>query len=132
MLRNKNVLLFGSIGFIVLAIGLVTILDRFSSPQETSTDVRARAAVTNTLQLHGTVSSVDEAKGTVTLSDVYFADASRSGDAKNLGVWTVTAPPAFNFASVAPGMFVTVGVDAKTFLATSHTVTALTLVPESK
>lgn len=122
----------GSVGLIVIAIGLVAILDRTSSPGNSPNDVRARAATANTLQFNGTVSVVNETKGTVVISDLYFASVSRSGDATNLGTWTVTAPPNFDYTTISQGANVVVGIDAKTFLATSHTLTAITLVPGTR
>ena len=119
----------GSVGLIMLAIGLVTILDKLQSPTSQSTDVRARAGVTNTLKFVGLVSTVDETQGTVEVSSLQFDQSSLSGEATNLGTWIVTPPSGFNLASLTPGMTVTIGVNAKKFLATSHTVTALTIVP---
>jgi hypothetical protein len=131
-MRNKNVLLFGSFGLIVLAIGLVTVLDRVGSPNQTSTDVRARAAVAKTLQVNATVISVDEDKSVIMVGDVYFADVSRSGEAKNLGRWTVTPPASFSYSSVSPGSRIVIGVDSESFLVSEHTLTAVSIAPGSK
>ena len=131
MFKNKNVLLFGSLGLIVLAVGFVAILENVSTPGS-SGDVRARAALTKTLNVNATVASVDEAKGTVTVADAYIADDSRSGDPKNLGAWVVTVPKNFNMASVQPGTNIAIGVDPTTFLAVKHTMTALTITPGVK
>jgi len=125
-MKNSNLLLFGSVILIVLAIPLVSLLSR---PRNSAEDVRARAAVVNTLQMNGTVASVDEVKGVLTLDNVYLADESRSGEAKSLGSWEVTAPANFNFASISPGQTIIMNIDSKTFLAQSHTVTALTITP---
>ncbi len=130
--NQKNVLLLGSVGLIVLAIGFVAVLDRISSPAPNTSDIRARAGITNMLKLNGTVDDVDEINGTLTVRDVYFADVSRSGEAKNLGTWTVAAPSGFNFASVAAGTPVVIGVDPKTFVVTSHTMIALTITPATR
>lgn len=129
LFRNKNVFLLGSVVLIVLTIGLVSILDRAGSSTAPSTDIRARAAVTKTLQVNATVESVDETQGLINVSDLYFADQSRSGEAKNLGSWVVTPPSSFNVGSVSAGSKVTIGVDAATFLITKHTLTAVTIVP---
>jgi hypothetical protein len=127
---RKNIWLVGSIILILGAIAVVSILNQNSS--SSSTDVRARAALNKTLELHGIVSSVNEAQGTMVVSDAFFADVSRAGDMKNLGTWTVTAPPAVNLASFTPGMSVLIGIDSKTFLATKHTVTAVSIVRAAK
>ena len=132
MFRNKNVLLLGSIGLIVLAIGLVAILDRTSSTSSPESDIRARAATVKTLQMNGTVTSIDQTNGSLTVDNMYFADVSRSGEATNLGTWVVTVPANFNLDSVSPGTNVVIGIDDKTLLANKHTVTALTIVPGTK
>ncbi len=121
-------LLVGSVVLIILAIGMVAILDRTGGTNNENTDVRARAAISKTLQVNGTVDSYDETNGTITVSRVYLADTSRAGDAKDLGTWIVTAPETFSVSSVSPGSNVLIGVDAKTFLAAKHTMTAVTIV----
>lgn len=127
---SKNVLLYGSIILIISAIALVALLDRTGSTSQSS-DVRARAAQTKTLQLNGTVTSVDETAGTMVLENVFLADESRKGEAKGLGKWTVTAPVNFNFATVFPGQSVVMGIDPKSFMAQTHTVTALTVTAKA-
>lgn len=126
-MKNKNVLLLGSVVLIVLAIGLVALLDRIGSPTTDSSDIRARAATVNALKLNGTVTEIDETKGMLTVDNVYFADISRSGEAKNLGMWTVIVPATFNINSAPPGTNVVIGVDPTTFAITSHTMNALTI-----
>lgn len=128
-MKNKTYLfIFGSIILILLGVALVAIIGK-AVPAGSSSDIRARAGTQNALKLVGVVASMDEAKGTVRVAGVQFAADNRSGNAQNLGDWTVTAPPAFNFASVSPGMTVTIGVEAATFNVASHAVTALTLTP---
>ncbi len=124
---SKNVLLLGSVLLIILAIAMVSLLSRTSS--SSSTDVRARAAVVKTLELNGTVSAVNEADGTLTLDRVFLSDENREGSPQDLGRWTVTVPAAFNMASVTPGQMVKVNIDSKTFLISSHSVTALAITP---
>ena len=53
--------------------------------QSSAVDIRAKAGVTNTLKLTGTVDSIDETAGTITVLDVQFAEESRSGKAVNYG-----------------------------------------------
>lgn len=131
-MKNKtNLILFGSVILILLAVALVAILDK-TAPTSSSTDVRARAGTQNTLKLVGVVNAVNETKGTVQVTGVQFADTNRSGAPQDLGDWTVTAPAAFNFASVSPGTAVTIGIDAATFNISSHAVAALTLTPLGK
>lgn len=126
MKSKANLFLFGSVLLIFMGMAIVAILNR-NTGSASSTDVRARAANTYTLKLKGTVTEVNEAKGTIAASNVYFDDTNRSGEQQNLGNWTVTAPPTFNFASVSPGVTITIGVAASTFNVASHALTALTL-----
>jgi hypothetical protein len=128
-MKNKtNLFLFGSVILILLAVALVAILDK-TAPTGSSTDVRARAGTQTVLKLVGVVNTVNETNGTVQVTGVQFADANRAGEPQNLGDWIVTAPAAFNFASVSPGTAVTIGIDANTFNIASHAVTAITLTP---
>ncbi len=128
-MKNKTyVLIFGSIILILLGVALVAIIGK-AVPTGSSSDIRARAGTQNALKLVGVVASIDEATGTLQVAGMQLAENSRSGEAQNYGEWTVTAPPAFNFASVSPGMTVTIGVDAATFNVASHQVSALTLTP---
>jgi hypothetical protein len=131
MIKNKNIFLFGSVILVALAIPLVSILGRIGSSSTTG-DVRARASATNALQMNGTVSSIHEIDGTLVVDNIYLADESRAGDAKSLGSWTVTAPGGFNFASVSLGQPIVMGIDAETFLAETHTVTALSITPVTR
>lgn len=124
---NKNMLLVGSLVLIVLAIGMVAILDKTTSSKEGSTDVRARAATSKDLMVNAVVESVDETAGTITVQNLYFADNSRSGDAKDMGTWIVTPPSGFILSTLSPGTKVAIGVDSKTFLAIKRTLTANTI-----
>ena len=128
MKSKANLFLFGSVILIILAVALVAILNK-STPAASSTDVRTRAGTQYTLKLTGVVNAVNEAKGTIEVTGVQFADSNRAGEPQNLGDWTVTAPAAFNFASVPPGTTVTIGVNATTFNVASHIMTAITLTP---
>lgn len=126
MKSKANLFLFGSVLLIFMGMAIVAILNK-NTGNGSSTDVRARAGSTYSLKLIGTVTEVNEAKGTITAANVYFADTNRSGQQQNLGNWTITAPSTFNFASVSPGVNVTIGIAASTFNVASHALTALTL-----
>ncbi len=128
-MKSGNLILVGSVVFILLAVALVAILDKTSTSN--TSDVRARAGTQtqSALKLVGVVTLVDEVKGIVEVGNVQFDEENRSGTAKDLGSWTVTPPPSFNFASVSPGIRVVFAVDSKTFQVTKHEVTALSLVP---
>lgn len=128
-MKNKTYLFIsGSIIIIFLGMALVAIIGK-TTPSSPSSDIRARAGTQNTLKLIGVVASVNDAKGTIMVTGVQLAQDSRSGAAQNYGEWTVTVPPGFNLASVSPGTSVTIGIDAATFIISSHAVSALTLTP---
>jgi hypothetical protein len=127
-MKNPNILLLGSVMFILLAIALVAILDK-TTTNSNSGDVRARASTAQALTVSGTVSGVDEINRTVHVENVQLADTSRAGTAKNYGSWIVSTPQNFNFASISPGMRVSIGVDSSKFLVSTHTITAITISP---
>jgi polygalacturonase len=91
---------------------MVAILDKTTSKQDATTDVRARAATAKNLMVNATVESVDENTGKITVQNVYFSDTSRSGEAKDMGTWIVTPPDSFYTATLSPGTKVAIGVDA--------------------
>lgn len=116
----KSLLYFiASIGFIVVAIIMSFIIEKTKS---SGTGTRARAGVTNTLKVNGTVTSVDN--GVLTVDNVFFADDSRSGPAVNYGTWEVTPPPGYNAASSGPGTTIAITIEAKTFDISSRKVKA--------
>lgn len=121
MFKSKNALLFGSVGLIVLAITVTTILER-TKQTAGGEDVRARASATGTLTMKGIVSAVDETKGVVIVDNVQFEDQATTG--KNLGTWTVTPPKTFSLASLYSGAKIALTVKPTTFLAATHTLTA--------
>ena len=124
---NKNLLLVGSVVLIVLAIGMVAILDRTTTAKDASTDVRARAATTNTLKVNAIVESIDEAANTITVQNLFFDDSSRAGESKDMGAWIVTPPTTFDLSTLTEGTKITIGVDSKSFLAVKKTLTAITI-----
>lgn len=119
-------LLFGSVALTFIAVAIVALINRTSSSSSSTTDVRARASNVTTLKFNGTVDRVNS-DGTITVNDLYMADVNREGEAKNLGTWTVTPPVNFNVATAAPGTNILIGIDPKTFLAQSHSLTALSI-----
>ena len=127
-MKNPNMFLVGSVVLILLAVALVAILDK-ASPTGNTSDIRARATNKQVLTVVGVIANIDETKGTVQVDNVQFTDTSRAGAAQNLGSWIVTAPGTFNFASVSPGMSVTIGVDSQTFQISTHTLAAISIVP---
>ena len=127
-MKNPSMLLVGSVVLILLAVALVAIIDR-TTPRGNSSDVRARATAKQALTVTAVVAATDETKGTVLVDNVQLSDDNRTGAPQNFGSWLVTAPAAFNFASVSPGVRVTIGVDAATFQVSTHTMSAVAILP---
>lgn len=111
--------LAGSVVLIIVAIAVTAVVNRFRSP-DTSADIRTKAGTTTTLQFTGTVTSVDENKGTLEVSNLQFADGS---SADGSSTWTVTPPPGVSISSLS-GAKITFTVAPSTFLIATHTVTA--------
>jgi hypothetical protein len=129
MLQKRNVLIFINIGFIVLGIALISIIDRPNTEKGSANDVRARASTTKNLTANATVVSTDPIKGQLVVTDLYFTDESRSGEAKNLGTWIVRTPATFNFSTVTPGTSVVIGVDTSLFKISNYTFNAASITP---
>lgn len=121
---GKGILLFyGSVGFIVLAIIFVAILDRIKP--DSSTDVRAKASAKSTLEVQAVVTSIDTAANTMTVSSLQFTNKGTSdGKMRNLGNWTVMLPQDGSPANFSPGSNITITVIPSTMNATKHTLTA--------
>lgn len=113
-----------ALGILVIA-GIITtaIIDSVKNNQS-ATDIRAKAGVVSTLKLTGTVDTVDESAGTITVLDVQFADESRSGKAVNYGTWTVTPPSTFSLLQATPGKKMMFTVQSDSFNVASKKVTA--------
>lgn len=101
---------------VLIIVGIITtaIISAVKNNDSTS-DIRAKAGVTNTLKLTGFVSTVDDINGTITVENVQFADESRSGPAHNYGTWTVTPPATFSLFSAQPGKKVIFTVQTESF-----------------
>ncbi len=109
---------------IIAGVITTTIINVVKNNQRSATDIRAKAGVTNTLKLTGTIDSVDDAAGTLTVIDVQFAAESRSGKPANYGTWTVTPSNIFSLSSAVPGAKVTFTVNSDSFDVVSKQVTA--------
>lgn len=121
--RRYSLLFYGSVGLILFATLMAVLLNRLQPTS--SSDIRAKAGVLSTLKITGTVTTVNDMDGTIVVSNVQFLDQKQGS--KTLGVWTVTPPPKFSLRDISPGVKLTLTIDAKTFLATTHTVTATTI-----
>ena len=93
---------------VLIIVGIITtaIIGAVKN-NDSSSDIRAKAGVTNTLKLTGFVGSVDDINGTITVENVQFDEGSRSGPAHNYGTWTVTPPRTFSLFSAQSGKKIT-------------------------
>lgn len=115
---------------VVAGIITTTIINVVRNNQNNATDIRAKAGVINTLKLSGTVDSINEASGTLTVLDVQFADESRSGKAINYGTWVVTPPSTFNLLSAGPGTKITFTISSDSFDVAAKQVVAAAVTVE--
>ncbi len=120
--KHAQAIFVGSVMFAILAVGFISLLG--TTKQQSAADTRAKAGITATLKLMGTVASVDNAKGVLIVSGLQFIDQTGG----NLGTWTVTPPVGFSISSVSAGTKISLIVDPSTFLAASHTLTATQIV----
>ena len=104
------------VALVLVIVGIVTtaIIGAVKNNDSTS-DIRAKAGVTNTLKLTGIVGAVDDVNGTITVENVQFDETSRSGPATNYGTWTVTPPQAFSLFSAQSGKKLTFTVQTESF-----------------
>ena len=117
--------ILSAVGLIIIGIVTTAIINAVKNTnQSASGDIRARAAVTNTLKLTGTVSEVIDIEGMIIVSNVQFADTSRSGTAKNYGTWKVLAPSNFPLTSAVVDSPITFSIDAKSFNVSTKSVVA--------
>lgn len=118
--KSNSVWIFaGSVGLIILAIALLPLIERVRTTGS-STDVRARAGSTSTLKFTGILSEIDPSNGLIIVSGLHFEDNPNL----DLGLWTVSVPPGFSMTTLTPGKKITITVNAKTFVVTSHSLTA--------
>jgi hypothetical protein len=123
---RSNLLLLGSLVLIILGIALASLVNRFTSPGSES-DIRAHAAAANRLKIYATVAIVNTEENTIGVSDIYFTEDSRSGEAKNLGSWNVTIPSDFRLTTVNPGSKIVIEVDPLAFNIAGHIIKATSI-----
>ncbi|MEK7060868.1 MAG: hypothetical protein AAB937_01390 [Patescibacteria group bacterium] len=122
---NSLIYIVAAVGLIIVGIVTTAIINAVKNTNQSGgTDIRARAAVTNTLKLTGIVSEVIDLEGMLIVSNVQFADTSRSGTAKDYGTWKVFVPTNFALITATVGSTVTFNIDAKSFNVTTKSVVA--------
>lgn len=124
--KSKGLIyILSAVGLIIVGIVTTAIINAVKNTNQSSSgDIRARAAVTNTLKLTGTVSEIVDLEGMIIVSNVQFADTSRSGTAKNYGTWKVFVPSNFSLATAVVDAPVTFTIDAKSFNVSTKSVVA--------
>jgi hypothetical protein len=121
---DSLIYILGLVGLIIVAIITTAIISAVKNNQSAPADIRAHAGVIDIVKLTGTVSSTDDAAGTVTVDNVQFSAETRSGPAINYGTWTVTPPASVNLNSLISGKTVTFVVNSASFDVASHKVVA--------
>ena len=111
-------------GLIIIGVVTTAIINVVKNNQSAPTDIRTKAGVVNTLKLTGTVDSVDETAGTISVLDVQFSSESRSGKPVNYGTWTVTPPRTFSLMTAVPGAKISFTVNSDSFDVMSKQVVA--------
>lgn len=131
-MKNKsNVLLFTSFALVLLAVGLVTVLQTVRQPDGGSAqDVRARAAIDKGLIMTATIDSTDQDKGVVIVTLQGFSDVQYAKLAQ-YGAWSITPPGGYDYISAPVGAKVNIAIDPVTFNVREKTATAksITVVP---
>jgi|SRR3989344_4025798 len=119
--KQGNILFFiGSVLLIIVAIAVSAVVQKNTTSENQTTDVRARAGAVSTLEMNGTLSSVDPGSNVFIIDQMKFS----GNDTQSLGTWIVTPPSGFSLSTLSAGKKVHIKVNANTFLATTHTVTA--------
>lgn len=133
MQNKSNVLLFTSFALVLLAVGLVTVLQTVRQPDGGSAqDVRARAAVDKGLIMTATLDSTDSDAGVVIVTLKGFSDAQYAKLAQ-YGTWSITPPAGYDFVSAPVGSNVHIAIDPTTFDVRAKTATAksITVAPRN-
>ena len=118
--KKNNILLFaGSVGLIIAAIVLTTLIDFSRTNQKTVVPVRASKAASS-MVLTGRVASFDAASNILIVDDIRFADSKE----KTLGTWNVTPPATFNSSAYAPGSNIRITANPATFQIAAKTLSA--------
>jgi anti-sigma-K factor RskA len=118
--KKSNILLFGgSIGLIIAAIVVTSLIDFSRSNKKTTVPVRASKTVSS-MQFTGVVASFDQQTQTLIVDDLRFADS----DEKSLGTWNITPPASFNSAVYGQGAKIRITANPVTFQIATKTLSA--------
>jgi hypothetical protein len=118
--KKSNILLFGgSVGLIIAAIVMTTLIDFSRSNKKTVVPVRASKTVSS-MVFTGTVSSYQESENILIVDDVRFVDSKD----KTLGTWRVTPPASFNASAYTIGAKIRITANPVTFQIAEKTLSA--------
>lgn len=126
MKRRPDSLTYIVFLFVLIIVAAISsaIINAVKNNTSSPADIRARAGVVDIVKLTGTVASVDETNGIVTISNVQLAPESRTGPAVNYGTWTVTPPRTFTLSSARIGAEADFVINSDSFNVASKQVIA--------
>jgi hypothetical protein len=126
MKKNTSFYIFiASVGLILVAVILTSIIDRVKSNR--TPDIRARASkTTGSMVFTGQTGDYLSDKNILVVNNMKFAD---SGD-KSLGTWQITPPNDFRSSQFPAGSNVKITGNPVTFLIVAKTMTALEIVKQ--
>jgi len=111
--------------YLVVMLGVVIfgviLVNTIGQVKTNSTDARARASATSSLQFTGVVSAVDAANVTLTIEGLTMTSGNRTFP----GQWTVTAARPGDLTKLSEGMNVQLSVSSQTLNLGEKTLTAL-------
>lgn len=123
--RNYTLFFVLSVGLVLVCIIFITILGQTQKKDDGTTDIRAKATVSNSLKLVGVVSDIDTSNRIVKIDQLKFDN--KASEQANMGLWTVTVPSDYNISSLSTGKKVFINADASTFDITNKTMVALAI-----
>lgn len=121
--KKSNILIFGgSVGLIIAAIVMTTLVDFSRSNKKTVVPVRATKTVSS-MVFNGSVSSFQESENILIVNDLRFSDSKD----KSLGMWKVTPPASFNPSVYQAGAKIRITANPETFQIATKTLTAYSI-----
>ena len=123
--RNYTLFFFLSIGLVLVCIAFITILGQTDKKDTGNADIRAKASVSNSLQLVGIISDIDSTNQVLSVDQVKFENKSSEPD--SMGLWKMSVPRDYKILSIPVGKKIYINVDAATFNVTQKTMVALAI-----
>jgi hypothetical protein len=118
--KKNNILLFaGSVGLIIAAIAVTSLIDFSKSNKNTVIRARATKSVSS-MVFTGRVASYDENENILMVDDVRFLNSKDT----SLGTWKVTPPATFKSISYPEGTAIRITANPVTFQVADKTLSA--------